>query len=336
MKLNKFNKLIFLTIIIISFTTFSCATKMQTPTLTSLRESDRVKINNVAILVETDQKLDVNLSKSGNRFWVAMLQGSGSCGDIGCIFLPFLVVATAIIEESVRSGMDHSKENEFRSDSSEIDITKSLSENIDKLLKSSNDGFSAVIVDSADPEQLAQRGYDSILHIKLNKIQLNRCPRQMVGGYIYPEEAVKGLGPISSDTSYDEVISKWNSIYPEYNEMIQKDAAHKFLYDTNTVLTSKEENEKNKQMEKRVNAIKPTIDRYGSSHQLRIWIHYNAKITSLSDSKVLWEKEELYYDPECELVKDMKDNPDVVVDMFSRSLIDIATRITKEINYEIK
>ena len=321
------------TIISISFTTFSCATKMQTQTLTSLRESDRAKINNVAILVETDQKLDVNLSTKGDRIWVAMLQGSGNCGDVGCIFLPFLVAATAIIEESVRSGMDHSKENEFRSDSSEIDITKSLSENIDKLLESSNASLSADVIDTFEPNLLVQRGYDSVLHLKLNKIQLNKCPRQVVGGYIYLDEAVKGIGPLSSDSSFDDSISKWNSIYPEYNEIFQKDAAHNLLFDPNTVKISKEESDKKKELEKKVSTIKPTIDRYGSSHQLRIWIHYNARITSLADNKVLWEKEELYYDPECELVKDMQDDPGVIVDMISRSLSNMASDTINNISY---
>ncbi|NIU89126.1 MAG: hypothetical protein GWN56_18275, partial [Nitrosopumilaceae archaeon] len=258
MKLKNLNKSTLLIILAITLMASSCASKMQTETITYLSESDRADIKKLAIYVESDEQLNVNLSTINDRIWVAMLEDSGNCDSIGCIFLPLLVGAVAIVEESVRSGMDHAKEKEFRKDLSDINLNNLLSKSIAKSFENLNSEIHAEITDTYDQKVLVRNGFDSVLHININKIEANKCPRQVVHGYINPDQAAKGIGPISSD--YDdssEDISKWNEIYPEYNQMFQKDAANNLLSAPNTIKISNEEKEKRKKVDKEISPIKP-------------------------------------------------------------------------------
>lgn len=237
-----FRNLAVLVFIIIAFTTYSCATKTHTKTIVPLSESNRSGIKKVAIYVQLDEELNVNLSNLQDRYWVGILEGAGGCNSIGCIFLPVVILVSAVIEESVRSAMDHSKESKFREDLSNINLNKLLSESIDKSFESANAGFKAEISEIRDPKVLAQKGYDSILDITLKKIEVNLCPRRVVYGHISPEKAIQGVGPLSSEEGeINNIIGKWNSIKPEYFKKKQPTAATDFLHVPDTIKKSKEE-----------------------------------------------------------------------------------------------
>jgi len=230
--------------------------------------------------------------------------------------------------------MDHSKESKFREDLSNINLNKLLSESIDKSFESANAGFKAEISEIQDPKVLAQKGYDSILDITLKKIEVNLCPRRVVYGYISPEKAIQGIGPLSSEQGeINNIIGKWNSLYPEYFKNLQKDAATNFLSDPSTIKKSKKETEKLEILDKEIAKIKPTIMEYVSSDQIRYWITFYGKIISTRDNKVIWEREELYYDPKCESVKNIQNNPEIMVDMITRSLSNMAVNAVVQILY---
>lgn len=57
---------------------------------------------------------------------------------------------------------------------------------------------------------------------------------------------------------------------------------------------------------------------------MRTWITYKGKLVSTKGGRVLWEREVLYHDPKCEIVEDMQENPELVVDMITRAIGDIA------------
>jgi len=347
MKLNNLNNLILLTIISITFMTSSCATKMQTRAITSLSESDRTEIKRVAIFVQSDEQLNVNLAKVNDRYWTAMLEGAGGCNSIGCIFLPVVIAAAAVIEESVRSGMDHSKEKEFREDLSDINLNNLLSESIDKSFESLNAGFKAEISETHDPKVLSEKGYDSILDITLKKIEVNKCPKQVVYGYIDENKARQGLGPYSTeDDETTEVIRKWNSLYPEYSNIkakIQIRDMNKYplyAFGVDTMKKSKEDIEKSDKKLARLNSLdkeiadlKFLVEEYASSDQIRLWTAFHGKITSIKGKNVLWERQEVYYDPKCERVKDMQADPKIIVGMVSRSLSNMASNTVDHILY---
>ncbi len=93
-----FRNLAILVFIIIAFTTYSCATKTHTRTIVPLSESNRSGIKKVAIYVQLDEELNVNLSNLKDRYWVGMFEGMGGCNSIGCIFLPVVILVEAVIE----------------------------------------------------------------------------------------------------------------------------------------------------------------------------------------------------------------------------------------------
>ena len=119
-----YRKLTIFILIIITLIIYSCSIQTQpiTQTTIPLSESDRSEFNKVAITVQLDEELNVNISNLKDRYWMDLLEGSGSCNSIGCIFLPFVVVGVAVVEESVRSGMDYAKESEFRENLSNLNL----------------------------------------------------------------------------------------------------------------------------------------------------------------------------------------------------------------------
>jgi hypothetical protein len=329
-----FRKLAVLVFIIISFTAYSCAIKTHTKTIIPLSESNRSGLKKVAIFVQSDEELNVNLTKLKDRYWTAMLEGCGGCNSIGCIFLPVVIAAAAVIEESVRSGMDHSKEREFREGLSNLNLNVLLSESIEKAFESSDAGFEAEIIEIRDSEELAQKGYDSILDITLKKIEVNLSPRLVVHGYINQKEAAKGIGPYcTEEVEIEEVISEWNSIFPEYDKKLQTNAAHTYLSSPHTIKKSKEEIERSEIFDKEISELKSTVEEYASSDQFRLWLAFQGKITSTRDNKALWEREEVYYDPKCERVKDIQANPEIIVDMVTRSISNMAVNTVVQILY---
>ncbi len=52
---------------------------------------------------------------------------------------------------------------------------------------------------------------------------------------------------------------------------------------------------------------------------------------STRNGRVVWEREEFYHDPKCEYVKDMQGNPELIVEMLTRSICDIAVNTVNEI-----
>ena len=74
-----------------------------------------------------------------------------------------------------------------------------------------------------------------------------------------------------------------------------------------------------------------TADEEYVSDSVWTWITFKGKIISTRDGRLLWETEELYYDPKCEYVEEMQNNPEIVVDMLTRSVHGIAVNTVNEI-----
>jgi len=80
-----------------------------------------------------------------------------------------------------------------------------------------------------------------------------------------------------------------------------------------------------------VEMLRPVIQAYVDGNSMRTWINFKGKIISTGDGRVLWDREELYYDPKCENVEEMQDNPEIVVDMVTRAIHDIAVNTVNQI-----
>jgi len=186
---------IFLTLFLISA---SCGPK--TRIITLLSESDRSKIKKVAIQININPELDARISTIKDRYWTSALDGiSGSCEYGSCLLLIPIVLAWMVTEEAVRSNMDQERENEFNEDLSDINMEQIMAERLDEYFENTGATFEAEISKIQSAPILAQQGFDTILDISVDKLEVLLCPKRIVYGYIEGRQG--GVGPLSSDDS---------------------------------------------------------------------------------------------------------------------------------------
>lgn len=307
----------------------SCGPK--TRTITPLSESDKSGIKKVAILVHADEELKVSISKMKLRWYDGVATSSGE-GII--LILPVLLVAI-IVDQSVRSNIDNKKAEEFREDMSDIKMDSLLSERIDQYFETFGIGFEAEIVEIQNPSILAQQGFDTLLNITVEKFEVKLCPKPLVYG-VSDQSPKEGSGPPSSDViELQGAISRWNVVYPKYSRMTTSrqtdNRSAENLYGIDTKKVSKEESEELGKLALEIMELSPVIAKYPIGDTVRTWITFKGKMISTRDGRVLWEREELHYDPKCERVEEMQSNPELVVDMLTRAIGDIAVNTVNEI-----
>jgi len=242
-----------ITVICITLYLISASCGPKTRTITPLSESDRpvgkiseserpsIKIKKVAIHVQADDELDVNISTIKGRFWPYLLQCSGG---LECILAIPVTAVVALVEESTRSGMDKGKENMLNENLSDMKIGELTSRRLDEFFDTLNTGLEADISEINSPAVLAVNGYDTLLDITIAELEINLCPKMFVFGYIDYEKTREGVGPLSSgDADYRQLISTWNRIYPEYFDKTNYGATE-FLYSADTLKTTREEEDK--------------------------------------------------------------------------------------------
>ena len=121
---------------------------------------------------------------------------------------------------------------------------------------------------------------------------------------------------------HDKIVStkKYDSRSPEN------------LYGFSTRVTSGAGAEETQELAREIIELSPKIEqlpRGGDS--VRTWITFKGKMISTSTNRVIWDRDELYYDPKCEYVEDMQSNPELVVNMLTRAIGDIAVNVVNEI-----
>ena len=315
-------RIIIVVLIPLFFICFSCGPK--TRTITPLSESDKSNIKKVAINIQVDEKLDANISTIKQRYWASALAGfDGSCDYGSCLLLIPILLAWIVTEETVRSHMDQGRENELNEDLSDLDMENIMAERIDEYFENTAAPYEADITGTQSPHILVEQGFDTILDISVEKLKLLLCPKRYVSGYI--EEDQGGAGPLSSDDAdYSPAISRWNILYSQY-VVKGPTAANEFLFSSSTKLTEEEAS-----LVKEAETLKPVILRY-ANNSVRAWITYKGKLISTKDGRVLWEREEVYYDPKCENVEEMQSDPELVLIMLTRAIGDIAVNVVNEI-----
>ncbi len=317
------DKLAFI-LLIVSLLAGSCGPK--TRTITPLSKADRASIKNVAIHVQVDDELDAIISKMKGRF----VDPNSCTGGIECLLMIPIIIVAIIVEESIRSNIDNKKAEEFREDISDIKMDRLISERIDEYFETTDAPFEAEISEILNPSILVQQGFDSLLDITIEKLDVKLCPSQVVYGYISNEEAKEGSGPLSSDdVEYRHTISRWNAIYRDYFWKTNN-PTKQFLYSADATRVSKEEADEIDSLVEEIEMLRPVVEEY-TRDSVRTWITFKGKMISTRDGRVIWDREELYYDPKCENVEDMQSNPEVIVDMLTRAIHDIAVNTVNEI-----
>lgn len=305
-----------LLLIIASILLASCAPK--TRTITPLTEPDKSKIKKMAIHVQADEELHANISKMQQRYYEMFMNSEGSG------FLAPVLLLAMVIEELRRSNIDSSYADEFGEDISEINFDTLLSEHIDEYFENTDASFDAEISKIQSPSILAQQGYDTVLDIKIDNIEVKLCPKQFVSGFIGEKPY---LGPLSSDDAgYNEAIARWNEIYGQYTySRIGPGGVNEILFSSDTAISKKQA-----ELLKELETLEPIIEKY-VQYSVRTWIDLKGKMVSTRNGRVIWEREELYYDPKCEYVEDMQSNTELVVNMLTRAIGDIAVNVVNEI-----
>lgn len=325
---NPFIKTLTVILLIVSLLAGSCGPK--TRTITPLSKADRTRIKNVAIHVQVDDELDAIISRMKGRF----VDPNSCTGGIECLLMIPIIIAAAIVEESIRSNIDNKKAEEFREDIADIKMDRLISERIDEYFETSDAGFNADITVLQSPSVLAQKGYDTVLDITIKKFEVKLCPKPFIYGLSLQQ---KGAGPLSSDViEIEEEISRWNAINPKYYSRMttsrrtdNRSAENLYGFDTKDV--SKEESEELGKLALEIVELSPVILKGPKGDSVRTWITFKGEMISTRDNRVIWEREELYYDPKCERVQDMQNNPEVIVDMLTRAIHDIAVNTVNEI-----
>ena len=294
----------------------SCAPK--TRTITPLTEPDKSRIKKVAIHVQADEELRANISRMQKRYYEMFMDIEGSG-----LLAPVLLVAM-LVEEFHRSNLDSNYADEFGEDISEINIDKLLSEHIDDYFENTDASFEAEISKIQSPPILAQQGFDTVLDIAIDNIEVKLCPKQLVSGFIGEKPY---LGPLSSDDAeFNEAIKRWNEVYGQYTySRIGPSGVNELLFSSETAITKKQA-----ELLKELETLKPIIEKY-VQYSVRTWIELKGKMVSTRNGRVIWEREELYYDPKCEYVEDMQSNTELVVGMLTRAVGDIAVNVVNEI-----
>ncbi len=331
MNINLPLKKLTLILIIISLFTGSCGPK--TRTITPLTDLEKSRIKKMAIHIQADEELEAHISRIKPRFYEGM---NTSSAGMGAVFMIPVILAAVLVEESVRSNIDTKHADEFGEDIEELDIDKLLSERVDEYFETSGANFDAEITVLQNTSVLAQKGYDTLLDITINKLEVKLCPKPYVYGVAFGQ---KGEGPYSSEViEIKDSISRWNDIHPKYDKKVSR----KLYKNPNTKNLYSIDTEKNISIEQDADLIRiareleelsPVIAKYNyrAGDSVRFWIDFKGQLISTSDNKVIWDREELYYDPKCEYVEDMQNNPELVVDMLIRAIHDIAVNTVNEI-----
>ncbi len=272
----------------------------------------------MAIHVQADEELQANISKMQKRYYEIFMNSEASG-----LIAPFLLVAM-VVEELRRSNIDSNYADEFGEDISEINIDTLLSEHIDDYFENTGASFEAEISKVQSPSILAQQGFDTVLDIAIENIEVKLCPKQLVSGFIGEKPY---LGPLSSDdTGYNEAITRWNEVYGQYTySRIGPSGVNELLFSSETAISNKQA-----ELLKELETLKPIIERY-VQYSVRTWIDLKGKMVSTRNGRVIWEREELYYDPKCEYVEDMQSNTELVVNMLTRAIGDITVNVVNEI-----
>ncbi len=310
----------------------SCATK--TRTITPLTGLEKSRINKLAIHVKADEELEAYISRIKPRFYEGM---NTSSAGMGAVFMIPVILAAVIVEESVRSKIDTKHANEFGEDMEELDIDKLLSESLDEYFETSGADFDAEITVLQNTSVLAQKGYDTLLDITINKLEVKLCPKPYIYGVAFGQE---GEGPYSSEVAeIKDSISRWNEIHPKYDrkfsrKLYKNPNINKNLYSIDTEKNiSIEQDEDLIRIARELEELSPVIAKYNyrAGDSVRFWIDFKGRLISTSDNKVIWDREELYYDPKCYYVEDMQNNPELVVNMLTKAIGDIAVNVVNEI-----
>jgi len=292
----------------------SCA---KTRTITPITQSNRSKIKKIAILVEADDEFSISVSKEKRRFYSLILElgcrsgasgGSGYAAAGAAVFCGFAAVATLIgaaIEEPIRSHIDEKHEEVLEAKLTHFHPGELMTEKLKNYLELSNAGFTAEIPEVNSPSILKAKGFDSVLEVNLKEWGLTLCPIASSPD-LDPEER--------------EILTQWG-------KYALKVSSGQFLYSEDALNFKQEELEE-------IERLKPVVKRIYKriySDKVNVWFKLSGRMILIDDNSTVWERVEFYKDDNCYPLEDLKTQPELLVDILSRAIHNLAENTVNEI-----
>jgi hypothetical protein len=290
---NPFGKTLLLIFIIATLITVSCA---KTRTIDPLTQSEQSKIKKIAILVEADEEFSVSVSKE-KPYWSERI-GRVDAGMGGIILIPLAIVAS-LTEYGIRSHIDEKHEESLEAKLTHFQPEELMREKLKNYLELSNAGFIAEIPEVTSPSMLKAEGFDTILEVNLNELGLILCEKN----YLSSEE--------------HEALNEWGKYHNKTG------SARPLLYSAEAFPVKQEELQ---EMER----LKPIVRRIYTG-KVNVWIELYGRMISIDDNSTAWERKELYKDENCYPLEDLKTQPELLVDILTKAINNLAINTVNEV-----
>jgi len=276
----------------------SCAS---TRTITPLTQSNRSKIKKIAILVEADEEINVSVSKKKAYWsdvlgWFVLLTGG--------LATPVWAVSM-MTEYGVRTHIDEKHEESLEAKLIHFHPGELMTEKLKNYLELSNAGFTAEIPEVNSPSMLKAKGFDTILEVNLKEWEFKLCPRTSWSAPdLEPEER--------------EALNKWNKLISDRTQSTwAPHATGPFFKKGET---------------KELERLEPVVKRIYSD-KVNVWFKLSGKMSLIDDNTTVWERKELYKDENCYPLVDLKTQPELIVDILTRAIQNLAENTVNEILY---
>ncbi len=290
-----------LLLIIISMVLGSCVPKSKT--IDPLTKSEYSKINSIAVVISANEEFTVmveRIKQSGS--W-----GSSCSSAEGCVFELIIYVIIAVVDSYLDHRSDKKDAEMIQEKLEQFDATEKLSTKLRDNLKSSNTRFNVEIAETNSPSILKARGFDTMLVFNLNEWGFEICPTRQL---VQHPEAVR-LG--EEYKTYIENVKAENKARQKERGNVYGAYQH----------TKEDKEVYNKYIAER--------SKYLGANMIISQVKANAKMTDLSNNYIIWERQEVYKDTDCHWLIDIKSNPEILFDILSNAINNLALNTVNEI-----
>jgi len=293
----------------------SCAPKSRT--ITPLSQSNLSKIKKIAILVEADEEFNVSIEKYRTNIWGEAMSGT---------IFDLVLLIPAIIVEIDKHYSDKKHEEVLESKLVQFSPDEIMSDRLKHYLVSSDAGFSAEVTKVKSPDVLKANGFDTILEVNFTGFEVEPCFVLVNEEYLNEEHSRLSKQLVNLE-----------------RKLVQVGGGDKrYLYSKDSINPNKDVQEILEEMEAVKLKIKPLADEYHarkygsiepSSHSLvNVRIKLSGRMILLDDNTAIWEREEFYKDENCYPLVGLKTQPELLVDMLTRAIHNLAENTVNEIS----
>jgi hypothetical protein len=321
---NPFGKTLVLVFMFATLITAHCATT-KTKTKTPLTQSNRSKIKKIAIFVEADKDLNVSIEKYRRNIWGEMASNmTGSDPLSFLVGLALMIPATVVEIDKYQDDKKH--EEALESELVQFRPDEVMSDRLKDYLASSNAGFAAEVTEVKSPDVLKANGFDTILEVNLRGFEVEPCLlRPSEEKYLNEEH--ERLSEQRDDLERKLMQAEGG----DQRYLYSKDASHPNK-DAQEILDEMEAlNLKIAPMAQTLQALKQAEVKLPSRFSVNVWIKLSGRMISVDDDKIVWEREELYKDDFCHPLEDLKTQPELLVDILTEAIQNLAQNTVNEI-----